>query len=414
MAEIPEIPIGTIADPSSIDLDDVLNVYPLLEAIQGEPSPDSVGPEAGNRQPRALDDRTEALRDVVNDLISVVNSLNENLLHRDGVDAIVDGDPLPSFMRGDLDLGDDPFAPVFHKIINMADGVGDEDAVTKQQLDVLSSFLNGLQNQLNGALKTDGTNTMLAALNMGAQRIEFMADPINVADAVTKQYHDAAITTVNTTFVKRDGTNPMIGDLDMGGFKIVNLDLSVPTSDGDGVSRSYLLQVLSDIAATPPAAIVPYAGLLAPVGWLLCDGTTVSQTTFANLFAVVGTTYNTGGEPGGDFRLPDLRGRIPLGLDNMGTGGSAGVVTDPQADILGGVLGDEEHVLVTGELPLHSHQYDDQYIAVSTGGAETGPSVTNATSTFTEETGRTTTSTGSDLPHDNVQPVISMNYIIKI
>lgn len=414
MAEIPEIPISSIADPDDTDLTDPLNIYPLLDPIQGEPSPDSVGPEAGNRQPRALDLRSETLRDVVNDLISVVNSLNTNLLHRDGAAAVVAGVLTPSFMRGDLDMGDDPLAPVFHRIINMADGVADDDAATKQQLDTVQAFLNSLQNQLNGALKTDGTNTMLAALNMGAQQIQFMADPINVADAVTKQYHDAAITTVNTTFVKRDGTNAMIGNLDMGGFKIINLDLSVPTSDGDGVSRSYLLQVLSDIAATPPASIVPYAGLTAPVGWLLCDGSTVSQTTFANLFAVIGTTYNTGGEPGGDFRLPDLRGRIPLGLDNMGTGGSAGVVTDPQADILGGTLGFETHTLVTAELPLHSHTYDDQYVAVTTGGALTGPTVVNATSTFFEETGRTTTSTGSDTPHANVQPVIAMNYIIKI
>jgi microcystin-dependent protein len=413
MAEIPEIPIDTIDEPDSTDLTDEDNLYPLLDPIQGEPSPDSVGPEAGNRQPRALDLRTETLREAVNDLISVVNSLNDNLLHRDGASATVAGSPSSSYMRGDLDMGDDPLAPVFHKVINMADGVDPEDGVNKQQLDAVQAFLNGLQNQLNGALKTDGSNTMLAALNMGAQQIQFMAEPINVADAVTKNYLDTEVATINTTYVKRDGTNPMIGNLDMGGFKVINLSSAVPTSDGDGVSRGYLLQVLSDIAATPPAAIVPYAGLTAPTGWLLCDGSTVSQTTFANLYAVVGTTYNTGGEPGGDFRLPDLRGRIPLGLDNMG-GASAGVVTDAQADILGGTLGAEDHTLVTGELPLHSHQYDDQYIAVSTGGAEVGPSVTNATSTFVEETGRTTTSTGGGGAHANVQPVIAMNYIIKI
>lgn len=412
MAEIPEIPLTAISDPTSTDLTDDENVYPLLEAIQGTPSPDSVGPEAGNRQPRALDDRTEALRALVNDLVSVVNSLNENLLHRDGADAIVDGNSLPSFMRGDLDMGDNPLAPIFHKVINMADGVDAEDGANKQQLDAVQSFLNGLQNQLNGALRTDGTNAMLAALNMGAQQIQFLAEPINVADAVTKSYHDTEVATINTTFVKRDGSNPMIGNLDMGGFKVINLNLAVPTSDGDGVSRSYLLQVLSDIAATPPASVIPYAGLTAPTGWFLCDGSTVSQTTFANLFAVIGTTYNTGGEPGGDFRLPDMRGRLPIGLDNMG-GPSAGIVTDAQADVLGGTLGLEDHTLIEAELPLHSHQYDDQYVAVVTGGALTGPTVTNTTSDFFEETGRTTDGTGGDGAHNNVQPVIAMTYIIK-
>jgi len=413
MTEIPELPLTAIPDPTSTDLTDTTNTYPLLEAIQGTPSPDSVGPEAGNRQPRALDDRTEALRAVVNSLVSIANSLNSNLLHRDGAAATVAGVPSPSFMRGALDMGDDPLAPIFHKVINMADGVAATDGANKQQLDAVQAFLNGLQTQLNGALRTDGTNTMLAALNMGAQQIQFLAEPINVADAVTKNYHDTQIATVNTTFVKLDGSNSMIGNLDMGGFKITNLSLAVPTSDGDGVSRSYLLQVLSDIAATPPGAIVSFAGLTAPVGWFFCDGTTISQTTFANLFAVIGTTYNTGGEPAGDFRLPDMRGRIPMGLDNMGLGVPAGVVVDPQADVLGGTLGFETHTLVTAELPLHSHQYDDQYVGATTGGTLTGPTVVNATSDFVEQIGRTTTSTGGDGAHNNMQPVIAMSYIIK-
>jgi len=412
MAEIPEIPLTTIPDPTSTDLTDEDNIYPLLETIQGSPSPDSVGPEAGNRQPRALDDRTEALRELINSIATVVNSLNENLLHRDGANATVAGLPVSSFMRGDLDMGDDPFAPVNHKVINMADGVDPEDGVNRQQLDAVQAFLNGLQTQLNGALKTDGTNTMLAALNMGAQQIQFMAEPVNVADAVTKNYHDSAVANINTTFVRRDGTNAMIGNLDMGGFKVTNLSLAVPSSDGDGVTRSYLLQVLSDIAATPPASTIPYAGLNAPTGWFLCDGSTVSQATFNNLFAVIGTTYNTGGEPGGDFRLPDLRGRVPIGLDNMG-GASAGVVTDAQADILGGVLGAEDHTLLIAEMPAHSHSYDDQYVAVTTGGALTGPTVVNATSDFVEETGRTTGPAGGGGAHNNVQPVMAMSYIIK-
>jgi len=47
-----------------------------------------------------------------------------------------------------------------------------------------------------------------------------------------------------------------------------------------------------------------------PPKWLFCDGQTVSQATYAGLFAVCGVLYNTGGEPAGDFRLPDMRNRI--------------------------------------------------------------------------------------------------------
>jgi microcystin-dependent protein len=413
--ELPEIPIDPINPPTSIDLTDEDNTYPLLESIVGPPNPDSVGPEAGNRQPRALDLRTETLREAVNKLIEVTNSLNENLLHRDGASAVVDGSLSPSYMRGDLDMGDDPLSPSFHRVINMADGVDDTDAVTKQQLDTLSAFLNSLQNQLNGALKTNGTNQMLAPLNMGGFRVEFLGDPVNVADAVNKGTMDTELDQIRADYVRRDGGNTMIGNLDLGGFKIVNMNLAIPSNDGDGVSRGYLLQVLSDIAATPPGAIAVWAGSegAVPTGWLLCAGQTVSQATFANLFAVVGTTYNIGGEPGGEFRLPDLRGRVPVGLDNMG-GSSANVLTSAQADILGGTLGEEFHTLTLDEIASHTHQYDDRYVAVATGGAEEGPSVVNATSDFVTLTGQVTDPQGNDNPHNNVQPSIAMNFIIKI
>ena len=415
MAEVPEIPLESIADPTSTDLTDDTNEYPLLDPIIGSPNPDSVGAEAGNRQPRALDDRTEALRALANSLTAVANSLNDNFIHRDGADATVDGLPSPSYMRGNLDMGDDPLAPVFHSITNMADGVADTDAVTKQQLDALQTFLNSLQNQLNGALKTDGTNAMTAALNMGSNRIEFVGTPINVGDASTKGYVDTLITTTQNAHVARDGSRTMLGNLDMGGSKIINLNLAVPTSDGDGVSRSYLLQVLSDIAATPPGTLVAFSGgeLSVPTGWLLCAGQTVSQATFANLFAVIGITYNTTGEPAGEFRLPDLRGRAPVGIDNMG-GSSAGVLVDPQADVLGGVLGTETHTLVVTEMPAHQHQYDDQYVGVATGGSELGPDVTGAIADFVSvsPTG-TTSSVGSGTAHPNVQPSMALNYILK-
>ena len=58
----------------------------------------------------------------------------------------------------------------------------------------------------------------------------------------------------------------------------------------------------------PPGMMSPYAGSTAPSGWLLCDGAVVSQTTYADLYAVIGATYNTGGEGAGNFRLPDTRG----------------------------------------------------------------------------------------------------------
>ena len=414
MAEVPEIPIDGIADPESTDLTDTDNIYPLLQPIQGPPSADSVGPEAANRQQRALDTRTETLRSTMNKLITVLNALNDNFLHRDGALAQVDGLPSPSYMRGDLNMGDNPAAPVLHKVVNMAAGVADDDAVTKQQLDALQTFLDGLATDLTGCLFTDGTNQMLAPLNMGGNRVEFMAEPINASDGVTKNYHDLAFTALTTGYVKRDGTLAMLGNLNMGGFKVTNLNLAIPTQDGDGVSRGYLLQVLSEIAVTPPGTIAAFAGdsISIPIGWLLCTGQAVSRTTYAALFAVVGITYGSG-DGSTTFNVPDFRGRVAMGLDNMG-GTSANLVTNPQADILGGALGSETIALNANQIPAHTHDYNDSVVQGDTGGTALGPNNVNTTSQFTDIAGRVTSSTGSGTPLDIVQPSMAMNICVKI
>lgn len=90
-----------------------------------------------------------------------------------------------------------------------------------------------------------------------------------------------------------------------------NIDSGAITSDKLATATIQLL--------TPTGAIMPYAGSSAsvPTGWLLCDGTAVSQTTYAALYAVIGSTYNTSGgqaaPSAGTFRVPLLTGRVPVG-----------------------------------------------------------------------------------------------------
>lgn len=74
----------------------------------------------------------------------------------------------------------------------------------------------------------------------------------------------------------------------------------------------------------PSGAIMTYAGSAAPTGWLLCDGTAVSRTTFSALFASIGTTFGAG-DGSTTFNLPDLRGRFVRYDDNMGNHGIPGV-----------------------------------------------------------------------------------------
>ena len=73
----------------------------------------------------------------------------------------------------------------------------------------------------------------------------------------------------------------------------------------------------------PTGSIVAYGADVAPTGWLLCDGSAVSRTTYADLFAVIGETYGPG-DSSTTFELPDLQQRFPLGLASSGTGAALG------------------------------------------------------------------------------------------
>lgn len=84
--------------------------------------------------------------------------------------------------------------------------------------------------------------------------------------------------------------------------------------------------------------------------WAYCDGTVVNRADLPELFTAIGTTYNTGGESGSQFRLPDLRGRVLAGQDD-----GAGRITTSWNNTLGGSGGEEEHTLITSETPAHSH-----------------------------------------------------------
>lgn len=97
-------------------------------------------------------------------------------------------------------------------------------------------------------------------------------------------------------------------------------------------------------AALPAGAIMPYAGAAEPAGWLFCDGRAVSRTTYADLFAAIGTTYGAG-DGSTTFNLPNLKGRVPVGFDSA----------QVEFDALGEAGGSKTHTLTAAELPSHAH-----------------------------------------------------------
>jgi microcystin-dependent protein len=159
-------------------------------------------------------------------------------------------------------------------------------------------------------------------------------------------------------------------------------------------------------ASIPAGVIVPFAGSTAPSGWLLCYGQQVSTSAYANLYAVIGTTYGSGS---GTFGIPDLRGRAAFGADAMGgtaanrlgsgnTGGITGSAT------LGASGGQQSHTLTAAEIPSGLGTFWNG----SSGGQGLLDSAPNAAAIAT-----TASAGGGGGAHNVTPPALVLNYIIK-
>jgi len=167
----------------------------------------------------------------------------------------------------------------------------------------------------------------------------------------------------------KDEPSPNVGKV---GDYILTYRPSESTLASSGLLKQTREKFMADLAV-PIGAILPYAGVTGvPDGYLLCDGSEVERDKFSTLYDAIGVTFNGTAALIGvnTFRLPDLRGRFPLGKDNMdnGTtvpissggyldagGGTAGRVPDVQATILGGAAGLSSVALTLANLPEHSH-----------------------------------------------------------
>lgn len=127
----------------------------------------------------------------------------------------------------------------------------------------------------------------------------------------------------------------------------------------------------------PTGAIFPFTSSTVPSGWLLCDGSAILRSLYSQLFDVIGTTYGSGNGTT-TFNLPDLRGRIVAGRDNMG-GTAASRLTQ-------GVLGGDPNSL-----------------------GASGGSQSLTTQSVTLSGSGTNVVTSSS----NIQPTVVLNYIIK-
>lgn len=150
----------------------------------------------------------------------------------------------------------------------------------------------------------------------------------------------------------------------------------------------------------PIGAVKMYAGANAPNGYFICDGSAISRREYADLFNVIGTTYGSG-NGSTTFNIPDLKGRVAVGAGNFGD--------NVHFFTLGDIGGEFEHTLTVDEMPSHSHNLamanagNDR---VEEAGYSSGVNQNQATD-------KAIKSAGGSQPHNNLQPFIVLNYIIK-
>lgn len=376
-----------------------------------------IGPTAENQQPSALGTRTESLRNLLNTLVAINNVIRDHFLDRDGDDAAIEGSAQgPVYMRGRFDMGGS-------KIVNLADGVSAQDAVTIQQLETVQfSAEDDVEQVLQSRVVfQDGSAAMIATLSAGGNRVIALDVALVSTDASRKDYADTQTSALASALVPLTGSGGMTGNLNMDGddpledgFKIINC--TDPTASGNIVNKRYLDEQVGLIAVedVPIGAVLSFAGPPSeiPTKFLICDGREVSRFTYQNLFNIIGIAY---GPPssGSVFRLPDLRGRTIVGRDSMG-GQSADVITGSWADSLGGKYGTERHQLAPAEMPAHTHSYDDISYAYDLGGVEQGDVGNSPAGSWQyDSTTRNTNVNGGGVAHPNTQPSMFFNWIIR-
>lgn len=236
---------------------------------------------------------------------------------------------------------------------------------------------------------------------------------VNAGDTIEPSQHNPAMSDIAQALsgsLSRDGLGGMRAALPMGGNRITNIGDGTLATDGASVGQVQM--------AAPIGAVIDYAGAISPQGWLFCGGQAVSRTTYAALFAIIGTIYGAG-DGSTTFNLPDLRGRVVAGKDDMG-GSNANRINNIPSATLGGAGGLKDHELVIGEIPAHSHGVTDPghthgYSQVSgPGGIASGVGFGQFNvQSDSAVTGISINNAGGGGAHNNVQPTLILNKIIK-
>lgn len=267
-----------------------------------------------------------------------------------------------------------------------------------------------MASEMSNSVAADGQTSMTGPLKCSSGSLALPSQSF-ASDTNTGRYRKAADTMADVC----------------GGTEIVEI-----SSTGIDVTGSVNADTVKQggFALMPVGIVAPFAGPTAPDGWLLCYGQAVSRTTYAALYNVLGGQHGSG-DGSTTFNLPDLRGRVAAGQDDMG-GVSAnrltGVTDSVDGDTFAASGGAETQVMETANLPAYTPAgtITNGSITISGGtlggtisrnagastdftvpGTATAISASQAASTFAG-----TAQGGTSTPFSIVQPTLILNYII--
>ena len=210
-------------------------------------------------------------------------------------------------------------------------------------------------------------------------------------------------------------------------------NMMINTQESDLVYDGTNFILLNPAGGNDPAGVVKaYTAATAPNGWLLCDGSAISRTTYAALFAITGTAFGAG-DGSTTFNLPNITGRYPVGLPSGATiGATVGTALSSAEDR---AVGQHTHTFTGSELAGHTHATDSQGAhnhdvprvdsdATWTGGSfphattpSTQKSSTDGAHTHTAQSASAGTPAGTNANAGSVAstnaPYIQLPYIVK-
>ncbi len=294
---------------------------------------------------------------------------------------------------------------------------------------VSSSYAKSSSYSVNSTNSTNSTSASYAVSSSYAASASYVPSGINVLSA---SYATSASYAVTGSYYLSGSFSDSASVAVTSSYSLSSSYSRTTLSASYSLSSSYALTASFAVALVGGSPQFPIGGLLDFAGsdissfgvdsqnWAVCTGSVLSITTYASLYSAIGTLWNTGGEPVGYFRLPDLRRRI-----SVGAGGS---ISSPSSSLqstdVGGTnsLTTETHTTTIAETAYHNHPITSYGTTTPsngngqiTGGNDvTGPFTYNEAPAALIGPHTSIAAAGNSNPHNNMQPSAIVNKIIRI